>query len=351
MVHTTEGPCLSSVTPPLLTTADVPPVWTTLITNLDYLSGLLTLNASLKAVGSAYPLVALYTDSFPEAGRQALAARGIAHQRIAYLLPTKSHKDYSADPRFYDCWSKLTPFGLTQYARVVQLDSDMLVRRNMDELMDLPLDDPALAAQADPERAGSRRVFAAGHACVCNPLGKAHYPRDWVPANCAFTLQHADPERAQTAGLTPDADPASAQPHGVHYINGGLQVVVPNRPLFERIVAYMDENAADLDFADQSLLSTLFRGRWVALPYTYNALKTLRWPGVHDAIWRDDAVKNVHYILTPNPWDELDRAAPGQPLKQGLTQDPRNATSHGWWAAAHRARKAAEAEAGISDEF
>ena len=271
------------------------------------------------------------------------------HQRIAYLLPTKSHRDYSADPRFYDCWSKLTPFGLTQYKRVVQLDSDMLVRRNMDELMELPLDEPELAAQL-PAPESSRRVFAAGHACVCNPLGKKHYPRDWVPANCAFTLQHSDPAKAQTEGADPD--PALPnQPFGVELVNGGLQVVVPNQALFERILGFMDENAADLDFADQSLLSTLFRGRWVALPYTYNALKTLRWPGVHDAIWQDDSVKNVHYILTPNPWDELDRTVEGQPLKAGITQDPRNVTSHGWWAEAHRARKAAEKAAGIDDEF
>lgn len=72
--------------------------------------------------------------------------------------------------RFYDCWSKLTPFSLVEYERVVQLDSDMLVRRNMDELMDIELD--------VPEEEG-RRVFAASHACVCNPLHKVHYPKDW----------------------------------------------------------------------------------------------------------------------------------------------------------------------------
>ena len=86
-------------------------VWTTLITNTDYLSGLLTLDYSLKKHGSKYPLVALYTDTFPEEGHAALAARGIPKQRTEYLLP-KEGKDYSADPRFYDCWSKLTPFSL-----------------------------------------------------------------------------------------------------------------------------------------------------------------------------------------------------------------------------------------------
>lgn len=329
------------------------PVWTTLITNLAYLPGLLTLDHTLRRVGSAYPLVALYTDTFPEEGRAALAARGIAAQRIAYLLPSKSSRDYSADPRFYDCWSKLTPFGLTQYSRVVQLDSDMLVLRNMDELMELLLDAPNIAAE-DPPHPDSKRVFAAGHACLCNPLAKAHYPADWVPANCAFTLQHADTDRAQREGADPTETEAAAAtagtsaPIGVHLVNGGLQVVNPSQQVFERIVAYMDDNAADLAFADQSVLSELFRGRWVALPYIYNALKTLRWPGVHDAMWRDDEVKNVHYILTPNPWDELD--AEGN-LRKGVQRDPRNEITHGWWADASRERKEAERARGITDKF
>jgi alpha-N-acetylglucosamine transferase len=81
-------------------------------------------------------------------------------------------KDYTNDVRFYDCWSKLTPFSLVEYDRVVQLDSDMVALQNMDELMDIELDGPELAGTGE-------RVFAASHACVCNPLQKSHYPEDW----------------------------------------------------------------------------------------------------------------------------------------------------------------------------
>ncbi|KAL8400398.1 hypothetical protein RB594_000696 [Gaeumannomyces avenae] len=306
-------------------------VWTTLITNLDYLPGLLTLEYSLRKYGSAYPLVVLYTDKFPESGRAALAARGIAMQRIEYLLPTRSSRDYSDDPRFYDCWSKLVPFSLEQYDRVVQVDSDMLVLQNMDELMDLELDDPAEAVKGDA--ATSRRVLAASYACTCNPLRKAHYPTDWVPANCAFTSQHADADAAQEEG----ADPAKVP---IPMLNGGLQVLRPNGALFAQIVEYMEENAASMDFADQSLLSDLFRGRWVPLPYTYNALKTLRWEGVHDAIWRDDRVKNLHYILTPKPWEDLDQNGDANPGAEETT---------GWWAAINKERKAKELANGVDD--
>lgn len=155
-------------------------MWTTLLTNNEYLPGLLTLDYSLKRSKTAYPLVVLYTDGLPQEGHDALDRRGIAKRHVPYLLPTADN-DYSNDVRFYDCWSKMTPFSLTEYERVVQLDSDMLVVKNMDELMDIELDAPELEGKGN-------RVYAASHACVCNPLKRAHYPADWyVPAFLLFS--------------------------------------------------------------------------------------------------------------------------------------------------------------------
>jgi alpha-N-acetylglucosamine transferase len=299
--------------------ADLPTiVWTTLITNTSYLSGLLTLNHSLRQVKSKYPLVALYTDTFPPEGIAALEARSIPAQRIEYLLPANG-KDYSDDPRFLDCWTKLVPFSLTQYSRIVQLDSDMLALQNMDELMEMPLDDPEIAAKGDATV--SKKVFAAGHACVCNPLKKPHYPSDWIPSNCAFTSQHNEPLVAQTIGPSVFASPLG-------FMNGGLQVVNPSKALFVQIVTHMEKEAANMDFADQSVLSELYRGRWEPLPYIYNALKTLRWEGVHDKIWRDESVKNMHYILAPKPWNEIDAEGDWTGTDE----------SHRWWVDSNKDR-------------
>ena len=156
-------------------------VWSTLITNTAYLPGLLTLEYSLRKVGSRYPLVVLYTDSFPADGHAALDARGIKKKHVPYLLPSVP-KDYTNDVRFYDCWSKLTPFSLTEYERVVQLDSDMVVLQNMDELMDLELDSPDMSGTGN-------RVLAASHACVCNPLRKPHYPKNWYESS-VYLIAH-----------------------------------------------------------------------------------------------------------------------------------------------------------------
>ena len=67
---------------------------------------------------------------------------------------------------------------------------------------------------------------------------------------------------------------------------------------------------------------------------------------MHDAIWRDDKVKNVHYILSPKPWDEWvnGQVVGGAPEE---TKDP----SHGWWHKLNEERLQAEEGAGIQDRF
>jgi len=121
--------------------------------------------------------------------------------------------------------------------------------------------------------------------------------------------------------------------------NGGLQVINPCAAVYDRILKQLtDDNAIDsYDFADQSMLGDLFYDRWVTLPYIYNALKTLRMKGVHDEIWRDDQVKNIHYILAPKPWDE----------KLGKASNP----THEWWLESNAKRLGEETGRNIDDGF
>ena len=149
-----------------------------------------------------------------------------------------------------------------------------------------------------------------------------------IPKNCAFTSQHDDPETAQTCGASATA--------GLGMPNGGLQVVNPSKKVYDLILERLSSGSIDsYEFADQSLLSDAFHGRWVALPYVYNALKTLR--TVHEPIWRDEEVKNIHYILSPKPWDEK----PGEESQE----------THKWWTKANLDRIADEKSSGLSDGF
>lgn len=147
---------------------------------MSYLPGLLTLHHSLNHPtpdprssssanqGTKYPFVALYTSTFPAEGLKVLQARGIPAQWVPSVTPASTRK-YAQDQRFTETWNKLIVFSLEEYERIVLLDGDILVRRNMDELMEFALD----------EEEDGGRVFAAAHACACNPMKKAHYPATW----------------------------------------------------------------------------------------------------------------------------------------------------------------------------
>ena len=150
-----------------------------------------------------------------------------------------------------------------------------------------------------------------------------------IPENCAYTSQHNHPDLAQTQGPPPTS--------GLGIPNGGLQVVNPSKVLYNLIQERMASDSAvmNYEFADQSLLSDLFAGRWVALPYTYNALKTSR--ETHAPIWRDGEVKNMHFLLSPKPWEE----------RLGEESNP----THRWWIEANMERMKEEKHRGIDDGF
>lgn len=160
--------------------------------------------------------------------------------------------------------------------------------------------------------------------CVCD---------NRIPSNCAFTSQHSNPQLAQTCG--------GSSTSGLGIPNGGLQVVNPSTPTYNLILSALQRpsSTSGYDFADQSLLADLFPARWVALPYVYNALKTLRWKGVHDAIWRDGEVRNVHYILSPKPWDE--KSVDGDEGKKERDE------AHAWWWEVNEERVVEERRRGV----
>ncbi|KAL8290092.1 hypothetical protein RQP46_003031 [Phenoliferia psychrophenolica] len=268
--------------------------WVTLLTRTSYLAGCLVLHASLQRHKSAYPLVVFATKELPVEAREVLQSFGIEVHDIEFLEPRENNKVELAehDHRFADTWTKLRCFELTQYERVVMLDSDMLVLQNMDELMtmDLPPDS-----------------IAAAHACTCNPRGLTHYPTEWIPENCAHT----------EAKLTKPLLPTSFTKKTHHLLNSGLVVLHPSNETFKRLTDTLHEDpiVKTFQFPDQDLLAHVFKGKFMPLSYIYNALKTLKF--CHEAMWRDADVKNVHYILD-KPWSK--RVEAGDP----------NAETHSW---------------------
>lgn len=133
---------------------------------LHLILGALVLHRTIRSV-SKYPLVVMATAALPEPSRAVLRDVGIDIVDVDHLEPAEGqHPGFDAKfNHFHEIWTKLAVFSLTDYDRVILIDSDMLFLRPMDELFDLvlPGDD----------------WIAAAPACVCNPLKIPHYPTDW----------------------------------------------------------------------------------------------------------------------------------------------------------------------------
>jgi alpha-N-acetylglucosamine transferase len=116
---------------------------------------------------SDYPLIIMATDSLPQWARNALTKRGLRILDVPHLSPAAGqHSGF--DPsfvRFNDAWTKVRIFGLTEFERLILIDSDMVFLKGMDELFDYELP--------------GKDWIAAAPACVCNPFQIAHYPEDW----------------------------------------------------------------------------------------------------------------------------------------------------------------------------
>ncbi|KAJ8508790.1 hypothetical protein ONZ45_g8974 [Pleurotus djamor] len=242
--------------------------WASLLTPRDavYIAGILVLKQCLDDVKSQYPLVVMVTPDVPSETRSLLSRRGLVLTQIDYLQPSGDATANKVDIRFADTWTKLRAFDLFDYEvkilrgffRVVLLDSDMIIKRNMDELMTLDIPSGWIAA---------------GHACACNPRKFAHYPKDWIPENCGFT-----PVKSPTSP-PPEITADSPRPHGL--LNSGLVVLNPSPEISQGLSHYLatSPDVPTFSFPDQDLLAAYFKGKWKPLNWYYNALKTLRAKG------------------------------------------------------------------------
>ncbi len=270
------------------------PAWITLLTQPSYLKGVRTLNKSLRNNHTRYSLVVMVTENIDTQTRRLLADEGCLVRQVAHLAPHPSVPVNYANPRFSEVWTKMAAWRITEFGRLAFVDADMLVIKNMDEVFDLPLPDGHIAAC---------------HACRCNPHRIATYPRDWVPANCFYSY-------LPTRDKTPL--PRQFSP----YFNSGFILLNPDNPTaaeLENKVAAIRDLAA-YPFPEQDLLNEYFSGRWLPLPYIYNALKTLSVQ--HAPLWDLNEVKNIHYILS-KPWQD-DSAREN-------TDDPYHQLHQLWW--------------------
>lgn len=150
--------------------------------------------------------------------------------------------------------------------------------------------------------------------CTCLPR------RCRTRENCPWTHQ------SHPSALEKGADPAHSEPHTYTLLNAGLVLLHPAAAEMARILAYLSDPdpaaAAKIGawmFPEQDFLADQYRGRWRSLSWRYNGYKTMRY--WHGAFWRDDAVKNVHYIID-KPWQRRPQRVGSDtpPAAQALTR-------------------------------
>jgi alpha-N-acetylglucosamine transferase len=215
--------------------------YATLVTSPDYALGALALARSLKAVGARAPLLVLAPRDVD--GLEALAREGCRIEPVATLplseafrqrhdrdaLHRRSPFEKGEKPAFHrplDNFCKLRLWQLTEFERIVFLDADTLVVKNIDRLLT--------------------------------------YPEFSAAPNLYETL--ADFRR----------------------LNSGVFVARPDEATFAAMLARLDAPEAYWRRTDQTFLEHWFPD-WHGLPYTYNTLQYLffaipelwHWPSIH----------------------------------------------------------------------
>jgi len=107
------------------------------ITTDDYAVGAVALWESLRATNPQHGLVVVVTKTVSERCEQALRRAGLTTLRVDRQLQ-RPQKSESALRHWDNTFNKLLMFELVQYEKVVYLDSDMLVLRNLDHLFERP---------------------------------------------------------------------------------------------------------------------------------------------------------------------------------------------------------------------
>lgn len=163
-------------------------VYITLLSTLSYLPGVIALHESLKQVESSYSLWVSLSTNIPNNVDDQLKQLGMHVVRLPESLeiPTALKKKSGHWGNTFD---KLHLFGLTNFDKMVYLDSDMIVLTNIDELFDKP----------------HMSAVAAGH--LIHPEWKrlnsglmVIEPQDRLPEKIADRLQQALEETALIGG-------------------------------------------------------------------------------------------------------------------------------------------------------
>lgn len=123
-----------------------------------YIRGVLRIALSLRDVRSRFPLVVI-ASNLTASLRALLRRANLTVHEVAAVPPPPQHRA----SRHVGTWNKLAAWRLTRYRRVISLDLDLVIRRNIDHLFSAAIGTPAATAEGvPPARDGSTMPFNTG---------------------------------------------------------------------------------------------------------------------------------------------------------------------------------------------
>lgn len=226
--------------------------YVTLLSTDSYLMGVLLLAKSLRKVDAHYPLLVVCSIAVSDKSKRILARYGLEYVDVDKSIAVDSGK-YNVDAghaHWNHTFDKLYIWAQTQYDKVVFLDSDMQVIRNIDYLFDMP---HMSAVRAD---------------------------------------QWNEP--------------------GLDKLNSGLMVVVPNRKDFEGLLHIVETGSLSMaNIGDQDIIRAYYSD-WGTHPELtlHPGLNVLYSEISHKVIKEENVspVSVIHYIGQRKPWMVSPRA-------------------------------------------
>ena len=118
--------------------------YVTLLTNDSYSYGIILLVESMRQVKTKYPLHVLVTDKVSTAVLELLDQLKVKHTLVDTITISEEihnynysiKKDYAIN--WKNCWTKFHIFKMTQYDKIVFLDADIMLLKNIDHLFEKP---------------------------------------------------------------------------------------------------------------------------------------------------------------------------------------------------------------------
>ena len=229
--------------------------YVTLLLNSDYLPGVLALAQSISQTGSQLPLILLLSKQNVSPEVYDIIQKSKYFERIInvdpYLLETRNNFELADLLKRSDLsftFTKLNAWKLTDYDKILYLDSDMLITENIEHLFNIW------------DKLGVNDIIASSDS-------------GW-----------------------PDI------------FNSGLFLIKPSLDMFDKLLDFYRHHDS-FDGADQGILNEYFNlqshitgGNWLRLPFTYNCTLNSNYEYLPAMIRFRDSIKVFHFIGLNKPW-------------------------------------------------